>query len=352
MRTLGLRTQIWNNALKSILLLAGFPVLLLLLTYGFAVLASALDGQEVIPGLIDAAHRLPQYVPVAIVTALVWFAIAYLINTRLVRTMTGARPVTREQEPRLYNLMENLCVSRGLGMPRLCVIETDALNAFAAGVSRPQYMVAVTRGLIDTLDDAELEAVLGHELSHIRNGDARLMMVAAVFVGIISLVTDQFGRLFRGVNVPLGRGSSSGSGSGSGSGDSRGKGGGGAVIILILIAVACFLLARLLAVVIRMALSRRREFMADAGSVELTRNPDAMISALRKIEGRSTIADAPADLKPMYIDLGHSPGFFGGLFATHPPIADRVAALVDYAGGQDHGGVPQPVAGPWGQRQR
>ncbi len=353
MRTLGLRTQIWNNALKSVLLLAGFPVLLLLLTYGFAVLASALDGQEVIPGLIAAAHRLPQYVPVAIVTALVWFAIAYLINTRLVRTMTGARPVTREQEPRLYNLMENLCISRGLTMPRLCVIETDALNAFAAGVSRPQYMVAVTRGLIDALDDAELEAVLGHELSHIRNGDARLMMVAAVFVGIISLVTDQFGRLFRGVNVPLGRGSSSsGSGSGSGSGGSRGKGGGGAVIILILIAVACFLLARLLAVVIRMALSRRREFMADAGAVELTRNPDAMIGALRKIEGRSTIADAPADLKPMYIDLGHSPGFFGGLFATHPPIAERVAALVDYAGGQDPAGVPQPVAGPWGQRQR
>jgi len=349
MRTLGLRTQIWNNALKSILLLAGFPVLLLLLTYGFAVLASALDGQEVIPGLIAAAHRLPQYVPVAIVTALVWFAIAYLINTRLVRTMTGARPVTRDQEPRLYNLMENLCISRGLTMPRLCVIETDALNAFAAGVSRPQYMVAVTRGLIDTLDDAELEAVLGHELSHIRNGDARLMMVAAVFVGIISLVTEQFGRLFRGVNLSAGRGSSS---SGSGSGDSRGKGGGGAVIILILIAVACFLLARLLAVVIRMALSRRREFMADAGAVELTRNPDAMIGALRKIEGRSTIADAPADLKPMYIDLGHSPGFFGGLFATHPPIADRVAALIDYAGGQDPARVPQPVAGPWGQRQR
>ncbi len=277
MRTLGLRTQIWNNALKSLLLMTGFPVLLLLIVYGVAVLGVALEDREVIPGLIEAARRLPACVPVAIVAALIWFAVAYLINTRMIRLMTGAKPVTRAEEPRLHNLLENLCVSRGLSMPRLCVVETEALNAFAAGVSRPQYMVAVTRGLIDNLDDAELEAVLGHELSHIRNGDARLMMIAAIFVGIISLVTDQFGRLFN--NVSFGRSSPSGGG--------KGKGSGGAALVLILIAVACFVLARLLAIAIRMALSRRREFMADAGAVELTRNPDAMIRALRKIEGRS-----------------------------------------------------------------
>jgi heat shock protein HtpX len=334
MRTLGLRTQIWNNALKSILLLAGFPVLLLLIVYGVAVLGVAFEDRDVIPGLIEAARRLPSYIPVAVVAALIWFAIAYLVNTRMVRMMTGAKPVTRAQEPRLHNLLENLCVSRGLGVPKLCVIETEALNAFAAGVSRPQYMVAVTRGLIDTLDDAELEAVLGHELSHIRNGDARLMMVAAIFVGIISLITDQGGRLLRVFDgVRLGRGSSAG--------DSKGKGSGGATIILILIAVACFVIARLLAIAIRMALSRRREFMADAGSVELTRNPDAMISALRKIDGRSAIPDAPSQLQPMYIDLGGKSGVFG-LFSTHPPIAERVAALVDYAGGRDL----QPTAGP------
>lgn len=338
MRTLGLRTQIWNNALKSILLLAGFPVLLLLIVYGVAVLGVAFDEQEVIPGLIEAARRLPSHIPIAVVAALIWFAIAYLINTRMVRMMTGARPVTRAQEPRLYNLAENLCISRGLSLPKLCVIETDALNAFAAGVSRPQYMVAVTRGLIDTLDDSELEAVLGHELSHIRNGDARLMMIAAIFVGIISLVTDQMGRVFRVFN---------GFGTRSSSGGGKSKGSGWATVILILIALACFLVARLLAVVLRMALSRRREFMADAGAVELTRNPDAMISALRKIEGRSAIANAPTQLQPMYIDLGGKTGFFG-LFATHPPIAERVAALVDYAGGRD---IPA-AAGPWGPKPR
>ncbi|MBN9526656.1 MAG: M48 family metallopeptidase [Alphaproteobacteria bacterium] len=336
MRTLGLRTQIWNNALKSILLMAGFPVLLLLIVYGVSVLGVALEDQEVIPGLVEAGRRLPRYVPIAVVGALAWFAVAYLINTRVVRVMTGATPVTREQEPRLHNLLENLCISRGLAMPRLCVIETDALNAFAAGVSRPQYMIAVTRGLIDTLDDAELEAVLGHELSHIRNGDARLMMVAAVFVGIISLVSDQFGRLMRLFGNGIGRPSSSSSGG-------REKGSGGGALLLILVAIACFLLARLLAVAIRLAISRRREFMADAGAVELTRNPDAMIAALRKIEGRSTIADAPTQLRPMYIDVGGRSGF-SGLFATHPPIADRIDALVRYAGGRE----PQPAAGPWG----
>lgn len=337
MRTLGLRTQIWNNALKSILLMAGFPVLLLLIVYGVSVLASAAAGSDLVPGLIDAARRLPHYVPIAVAASLAWFAIAYLVNTRVVRMMTGARPVTREQELCLYNLLENLCISRGLGMPTLCVIETDALNAFAAGVSRPQYMIAVTRGLIDTLDDAELEAVLGHELSHIRNGDARLMIIAAIFVGIISLATDLLGRMMRVV----------GTGAGRSSGGGKGKGSGWAAVFLILIAVACFLVARLLAVALHMALSRRREFMADAGAVELTRNPDAMISALRKIEGRSAIAGAPTELQPMYIDLAQGNSFFG-LFSTHPPIADRVAALVEYAGGRDL----QPVAGPWGQAPR
>ncbi|MGE0717808.1 MAG: M48 family metallopeptidase [Alphaproteobacteria bacterium] len=342
----GLRTHVWNNALKSVALLAGFPVLLLLVVFAFAVLLEGLGDAGVGEGLGNAVRSLPGFVPIAIAAALVWFAIAWFANVRMIAALTGARTVTRTDEPKLYDLLENLCISRGLAVPRLGIIETDALNAYAAGVTPAQHTIVVTRGLVNTLAPAELEAVLAHELTHVRNGDVRLLMVATVFVGIISIAADLVARSSRHVRVPTR--SSSGSR----------KGGGGA-IVLILIAVACFFAARLLAVVIRFALSRRRELMADAGAVELTKDPDAMIAALRKIEGRSQVAGVPEDVRSMFIDSASEPGFLSRLSATHPTIAERIAALVAYAGGRDPGPrPPEPAAaepatpapgttGPW-----
>jgi heat shock protein HtpX len=251
-------------------------------------------------------------------------------------------------------------------MPQLRIIETDARNAFASGVRKSQYTITVTRGLMNALDDAELEAVLAHELTHIENRDVQLLVIAAVFVGIISLAGDIILRGPRAILMST-RGSAGSSGSSSGGGGWRigsrrsgggGKGGGGGLIILLLIAVAIFLLARLLAIALRFAMSRKREFLADAGSVELTKNADAMISALRKIEGHSELA-APTQVREMFFDHPRAAGF--SLFATHPPIEKRVESLVKFAGGHDPGPLalappptpeataPADPAAPWGQ---
>jgi heat shock protein HtpX len=330
----GLQTYIWNNRLKSVILLAGFPVLLLLIAFGFALIISAMNEPDVGRGIVDAVNLLPVLVPIAVVAALVWFVIAWFANQAIIDGVTGARPVDRTAEPRVWNLLENLCISRGLTTPALRIIETDARNAFASGIREGRYSVTVTRGLVNTLDDAELEAVLAHELTHIRNRDVQLLVIAAVFVGIVSLAGDLIIRSPR-VLFSGGSGRSSGSGgrwSWGGGGRSRsresGKGGGGA-IVLILIAIAIFVIARFLAIALRFAMSRKREYLADAGSVELTKNPDAMISALKKIAGHSEI-QAPAQVQEMFLDMPAA-----GLFATHPSIERRINALVEYAGGHD-----------------
>ncbi len=357
----GLKTYIWNNRLKSLALLAGFPFLLLLICFGFAIIIAAMNEPTVGQGIQDAIYLTPALIPVAFVAALIWFVIAWFANQRIIDAVTGARAVERLYEPRLYNLLETLCVSRGITMPQLRIIETDARNAFASGVRKGQYSITVTRGLMDALTDAELEAVLGHELTHIENRDVQLLVIAAVFVGIISLAGDLIIRVPRALlwstsSRSSGRTSSSGwswgSGGGGGGGrsggsSSRGRdggGGAGAVIILILIAVAIFLIARLLAIALSFAVSRKREFLADAGSVELTKDPDAMISALRKIAGHSEL-HAPAQVQEMFLDHPRQSGL-GGLFATHPPIDARIANLVKFAGGHDPGPIVEAVEPP------
>lgn len=318
MGAFGLQSHIWNNNLKSLLLLAGFPLLLLLLMFGLTALFIGVS--EDVPTLgqgiemtLDSMRRLW---PFALASAGVWFVIAWFANQKLIQMSVGAKSLTRKEAPELYNLLENLCISRGLAMPRLNIVETPAMNAFASGVSKETYTVTVTRGLLERLDRDELEAVLAHELTHIMNRDVRLLIVAVIFVGIFSF----FGEiLFRGLfrsGVRIG-GHSSGR-----KGDSRGGG------LLIIIAIAAIVIAYVLAIVIRFALSQKREFLADAGSVDLTHNPDAMISALRKISGGAEF-DAPASVSQMMVE-NRKP--FAGVFMTHPPVEKRIKALVDYAG--------------------
>jgi heat shock protein HtpX len=358
----GLKTYIWNNRLKSLILLAGFPVLLLLICFAFALLIAAMNDPNVGQGIRDAFTLLPSLIPVAFGGAIIWFVIAWFANQGIIDLVTGARGVDRKAEPRVYNLLENLCISRGITMPRLRIIETDARNAFASGVRKGQYSITVTRGLMDALTDAELEAVLGHELTHIENRDVQLLVVSAVFVGVISLVGDLLIQAPRALLWSTSGGGWGGGGWGGGGRSrsrERGGGGGGGAIVLILIAVAIFVVARLLAIALSFAVSRKREFLADAGSVELTKNPDAMISALRKIAGHSEI-HAPAQIQEMFLDHPRQSGL-GGLFATHPPIEARIADLVKYAGGHDPGPIveetaPEPApppapqgAHPWGE---
>ena len=316
----GLQTHIWNNNFKSIVLLAGFPLLLLILMYALCVgyVGIAVEFTSIEEGLRLALDQLLRIWPFAFLAAGVWFLIAWTAHQALINMSTGAKPVTRAEAPELYNLLENLCISRGVPMPKLSVIDAPAMNAFASGVSEKSYAITLTRGLIDTLSKSEIEAVLAHELTHIRNRDVRLLIIAVIFVGIFSFFGElMFRNIFRtGVRVG---GHSSGR-----KGDSRGGG------ILILIAIALIAIAYILAMVIRFALSQKREFLADAGAVDLTRDADAMISALRKISGNSQL-DAPAEVRQMMLD---NKSDFAGLFATHPSIEKRITALQNYAGGQ------------------
>jgi heat shock protein HtpX len=318
----GLRTHIWNNFWKSGLLLAGFPVLLALMAYGLALIFND-DPRGIAYAMRSAAAQWPYFFTMACIAALIWFAIAWVANQAIIDGVTGARPVTRTEEPLLWNTLEALCISRGITMPRLAVIETPERNAFASGLSRNKGSVTVTRGLLQALDEAELRGVLAHELTHIRNGDARLLVIAAVFSGVISLVAEL---LFRGLRF---RG-----------GDRRGN---AAAMMIGFLVVA---VAWGLGFVLRLALSRRREFLADAGAVELTQDPDGMISALRRIEGQSAMPAIPAQVRAMFLDDPPRESWLSALTATHPPIAARIAALIRHAGGHDPGPATS-AAPPW-----
>ena len=293
------------------------------MVYAGALTAEALSDDASLNYLLRKAWLdLLAAAPWATAGTVAWIIIAYYFHQSMIDAVTGARDVTRAEQPRLYNLLENLCISRGIPMPKLKVMESDALNAFASGMNEKQYAVTVTTGLLARLDDAEMEAVLGHELTHIRNGDVRLMVVAVIIAGAISFFAELFFRLWFYSGTGFRRRSSSS--------EDRGKGGGGLAII---IAVALIAVAWLLSLLIRFALSRSREFLADAGSVELAKNPDAMISALRKIEGRGELQGATSAVMELCVDNPREG--FADLFSTHPSVESRVKKLVEVAGGHD-----------------
>ena len=345
MAAYGLYSHIQSNRRRSIALLVGLFFLVYLLVYAGALTAEALSVNADIDVLMRLAWKdLIAAAPLATLGTALWVVVAYYFHQSMIDAITGGREVTRTQQPRLYNLLENLCISRGITMPKLKIMDSDALNAFATGMNEKQYSITVTSSLLNSLDDAEIESVLGHELTHIRNGDVRMMVIAVIIAGAISFFAELFFRLwfYGGFRGPR-------------SSDERRGGGAG---LAILIAIALIVVAYVLSFVIRLALSRSRELLADAGSVELTKNPDAMISALRKMEGRGELPGATSAVMEMCIDNPREG--FGELFDTHPSVDTRVAALVKFAGGHDPGPIalPSPESeaaandsaetGPWG----
>ncbi|WOC39330.1 M48 family metallopeptidase [Polaribacter sp. HL-MS24] len=192
----------------------------------------------------------------------IWFLIAWFSHSSMIQRATGAKPLERKAHKRVYNLVENLCMSQGMKMPKVYVIEDGSLNAFASGLSQKTYAVTLSRGIIEKLDDNELEAVIAHELTHIINRDVRLLIVSIIFVGIFSFVTEL---AFRSVLYGGGRGSK--------------KKEGGAILLVLGLGILGLILASLF----RFSLSRKREYLADAGAAEMTRKPLALANALRKI---------------------------------------------------------------------
>jgi heat shock protein HtpX len=342
MAAYGLYTHIASNKFRSMLMLAGLFLLIYVLVFAGALVAEVLinSNASVDYYLMRASRDLIAAFPYATIIAALWVVIAYFFHQNMIDAVTGGESVTRQQQPRLYNLLENLCISRGIPMPKLKVMDSPALNAFASGLNRRQYSITVTSGLLAALNDHEIEAVLGHELTHIRNGDVQLMVVAVIIAGVVGFFGELFFRMFTNLSWNSSGSGSSSSSSSSSSSDRDSKGSGGGAIIAVIIAVVLILLAWLLSQVVKLALSRSREFLADAGSVELTKNPDAMITALRKIENRGELPGATSAVMELCVDNPREG--FADLFATHPSVDRRVKALVQFAGGHDPGPLALP----------
>ncbi|HLG82298.1 MAG TPA: M48 family metallopeptidase [Bradyrhizobium sp.] len=346
MAAYGLYTHIAANKTRSTILLAGLFLLVYVIVYAGALIIEVVNdaGAPADYYLRAALRDLIRSLPLSTGAAALWIVIAYFFHQKIIDAVTGGTDVTRQEQPRLYNLLENLCISRGIPMPKLKLVDSEALNAYATGLNPKQYAVTVTTGLLNTLNDQEMEAVLGHELTHIKNGDVQMMVIAVVIAGVVGFFAELLFRVFfNGWGWSSGGSSwsrSSGSSS-SDSGSSDRKSSGGGAILIIILAVVLIVLAWALSQLVRLALSRSREYLADAGSVELTKNPDAMISALRKIEGRGELPGATSAVMELCLDNPREG--FADLFATHPSVEARVQALVKYAGGHYLGPLALPM---------
>ncbi|MGM9724374.1 MAG: M48 family metallopeptidase [Prevotella sp.] len=334
MQYVGMQTQIRRNNMMSVLLLLLFPTIILGMVWVFLALVNYFgngyyDQYGNVVHQMDAAtvnYYFLTTIPWVVLGVGIWFAIAYFANSSMVRHAVNSRPLSRRENPRVYNIVENLCMSCGMQMPKVNVVDDPQLNAFASGIDNKSYAVTVTTGLLDLLDDEELKGVIAHELTHIRNRDTRLLITSIIFVGIISTVMSLTVRMMYNM-MWFGGGRRS-------SDDERGSG--ISMIVVMLIGVICCVIAYFFTLITRFAISRRREYMADAGGAELCRNPLALASALRKISGNPGLDDVKrADVAQLFIcqpDEMESGimGFMNSLFSTHPDTEKRIQILEQF----------------------
>lgn len=333
MKYVGIHTQQANNNFKSLLLLILFPCILLGMVYLFLVILNYLSVSDPYYGQVtgvdwdyvnyEMMHILPWVV--GIVGA--WFAIAYFTNTEMIRRATGARPLERRENPRVYNIVENLTMSCGMPMPKINVIDDPQLNAFASGIDNNSYTVTVTTGICNRLNDEELAGVIAHELTHIRNRDTRLLIVSIIFVGIMSTIMTLAVRMMWNTFVFGGDRRRS---------SNNNKNGGVSIIVVMAVAFVLAVIGYVFTLLTRFAISRKREYMADAGGAELTGNPLALASALRKISGDPGLGDTdredvaqlfiirPPEFKSSFTSM------VSNLFSTHPSTESRIAYLEQF----------------------
>jgi len=334
MKYVGIHTQQANNNFKSLLLLLLFPCILLGMVYLFLVIINYLGASDPAYGEVSRVdwdyvnYEMEHILPWVVIIVGVWFVIAYFTNTAMIRRATGARPLERRENPRVYNIVENLTMSCGMPMPKINVIDDPQLNAFASGIDNNSYTVTVTTGICNRLNDEELAGVIAHELTHIRNRDTRLLIVSIIFVGIMSTILSLAVRIMWNTFIY---------GGGRRRSSSNGKGNGGVAIIVIML-VACVLAAigYLFTLLTRFAISRKREYMADAGGAELTGNPLALASALRKISNDPGLGEVERQdvaqlfiIHPQALKSGIT-SFMNNLFSTHPSTESRIAYLEQF----------------------
>jgi heat shock protein HtpX len=293
--------QIASNKRRSFILVLFFLALIFLLVWLF----------DQIVGMGTAG------LVAAVIIAVAMTIGSYYASDKIVLTMSKARPVKKEEYPYLYNVVEGLAIAAGLPQPRCYVIDDTAPNAFATGRNPQNSVIVVTTGLLDKLNRAELEGVVAHEMSHIKNYDVRLQTLTVVMVGVVALLSDWMRRSFWW-------------GGGRRRSSDRGKGGGGGAALIVALALVMAILSPLIAQLIRLAISRKREFLADASGAMLTRYPPGLASALRKIAAdKEPLEAANKATAHLYIvnplkDIG---GAVNKLFSTHPPVEERIAAL-------------------------
>ncbi len=288
-------TEISKNKFRSVVLLVLFAAFLMI--FGFIIGEATANGGG-IGGLTLAG-----------IIALIYGLIGYFVGGKIALAVSGAKEIDRRSLPQVYNIVENLCMTAGLPTPKIYVINTDALNAFATGRDPQHSAVALTRGIVEKLEKRELEAVIAHELSHIGNYDIRLSMLVVALVGAATILSDLFLRF-----TIYGRG-------GGGKKDGRVQ------LAILLIAIVLAIVAPLIAVLIQLAISRKREYLADASGALLIRNPEALADALEKISVHSDMPQASKGTAHLFISSPLKKGAISKLFSTHPPMEERIARL-------------------------
>ena len=334
MKYVGIQTQIQRNNMMSILLLLMFPIIILGMIWVFLALINYFgngyynDYGELVHqlSLDEVNYYFITTTPWVIVGVGIWFCIAYFSNTSMIRNAVGAQSVTRMENPRLYNIVENLCMTCNMEMPKINIVNDPGLNAFASGIDNKSYTVTVTTGLMNLLNDQELAGVIGHELTHIRNRDTRLLITSIIFVGIVSTIMSMALRMMNNVMV-FGRYHDN---------DRDGRGSGLSFWLILIVGIICTFIAYIFTLITRFAISRKREYMADAGGAELCGDPLALASALRKISGNPGLGSTKREdvaqlfiIHPKDMESGFM-NFMNSLFSTHPDTEKRIAILEQF----------------------
>lgn len=322
MKYVWLQSSINANKFKTVLLTVLFPALFLLvfvIAFYFEAVGQGIPTQD--PAFWDYVYRSSgSALLITLPIMIIWFVIAFSFHRALIFRFSGAKPITRKDYPEIHNIVENLCISRGLPTPKIGILEDDSLNAFATGRNEKNARIVFSRGIIHKLNKQELEAVAAHELTHIMNKDTLLMVCIIVVIGIMwtvgEIIIRSAGRL----------------------GKSDNKDSGKAALAVFVIGIAFLILGYLVFPFIRLAISRKREYLADAGSVELTKDKFAMISALEKISHDSRIESIKKQtVAAMCIETPfekdkktHKVHRYHDLLSTHPSLEKRIEALRSY----------------------
>ncbi len=336
MEYIGMQEQIRRNNFYSVLLLLAFPLILLGMVWVFLYIVNYLSADGYYDAYGNVVRQVDMYVvngyflqalPWVVGGVGLWFAIAYFANSSMIQHAVGARPLERRENPRVYNIVENLCMASGMDMPKINIVDDPQLNAFASGINKSTYTVTVTTGLLRLLNDDELAGVLAHELTHIRNRDTRLLITSIVFVGIVSTLMSMIVRMLY-YNLLWGGGNRRS--------NDRENGGGASALVVMAVGLVCTAIAYIFTLVTRFAISRRREYLADAGGAVMCGNPRALASALRKISHDPGLDNVEREdvaqlfiMRPDEMQQGVM-SLINGLFSTHPDPKKRIAILEQF----------------------